>query len=120
MGNAQHRRFSPKSLPFTHCFTCKYTHNFRGKLCCFPLLVGKLRKTFGLWRQKDVQELVVDLAKSLRICDLFTFSTPPFNAEIRTEKKLLGNTRFSAALKIANFGGFCSVVGRFFETSACL
>ena len=52
MGNAQHRRFSPKSLPFTHCSTCKYTHNFRGKLCCLPLLVGKLRKTFGLWRQQ--------------------------------------------------------------------
>ena len=44
----------------------------------------------------------------------------PFNAVFGTERKLLRIMRFSAALKIAVFGGFCWIMGRFFETSACL
>jgi len=34
---------------------------------------------------------------------IFTIHIPPFNATFRTQKKLLGNMRFSEGLKIANY-----------------
>ncbi len=47
-------------------------------------------------------------------------NTCPFNAQIRTEKKLLGIMRFSEHLKIAVFQGFFREIGLEFANSACL
>ncbi len=55
-----------------------------------------------------------DFRKTLRIV-LFNF-----NAQIRTEKKLLGIMRFSEHLKIAAFQGFLREIGLEFANSTCL
>ena len=45
--------------------------------------------------------------------DIFTFSIPPFNAQIRIQKKLLGIIRFSEGLKIEILGTFFRYFARF-------
>ena len=45
--------------------------------------------------------------------DIFTFSIPPFNAQIRIQKKLLGIMRFSESLKIEIWGAFFRDFERF-------
>ncbi len=45
--------------------------------------------------------------------DIFTFSIPPFNAQIRIQKKLLGIMQFSESLKIEILGAFFRYFERF-------
>ena len=52
--------------------------------------------------------------------DIFTNPIPPFNAQIRIQKKLLGIMRFSESLKIEILGTFFRYFARFLVIWACL
>ena len=47
--------------------------------------------------------------------DIFTIPTPPFNVQIRIQKKLLDIMRFSEGLKIEILGAFFRAFARFLE-----
>lgn len=48
-----------------------------------------------------------------RNMDVFTIQSPSFNAQIRSQKKLLGIMRFSEGLKIEIWGAFFWYLARF-------
>lgn len=50
---------------------------------------------------------------SYRNMDVFTIQSPSFNAQIRSQKKLLGIMRFSEGLKIEILGAFFWYLARF-------
>ena len=52
--------------------------------------------------------------------DIFTNPIPPFNAQIRIQKKLKGIMRFSEGLKIEILGALFRYFARFFVIWACL
>ncbi len=47
--------------------------------------------------------------------DIFAVQAPPFNTQIRVQKKLLGIMRFSEGLKIEILGAFFRPLARFLE-----
>ena len=55
-----------------------------------------------------------------RNMDVFTIQSPSFNAQIRSQKKLLGIMRFSEGLKIEIWGAFFWYLARFVVIWACL
>ena len=57
---------------------------------------------------------------SYRNMDVFTIQSPSFNAQIRSQKKLLGIMRFSEGLKIEIWGAFFWYLARFVVIWACL
>jgi len=62
---------------------------------------------FGIDVEGSVLMYVEDSVQNMSLSEIFTIPTPPFNTEIRSEKKLLVNMRFSGRLKIASFRRFC-------------
>ena len=68
-----------------------------------------------LWDNPKGKQKVIAAHKITKV--IFTTRILIFNATFRTRKKLLGNMRFSARLKIAIFRCFCKEFPRFRETT---
>ena len=68
-----------------------------------------------LWDNPKGKQKVIAAHKITKV--IFTMRIPLFNATFRTQKKLLGNMRFSERLKIAIFRRFCKKFPRFSETT---
>ena len=68
-----------------------------------------------LWDNPKGKQKVIAAHKITKV--IFTTRILIFNATFRTQKKLLGNMRFSERLKIEIFRRFCKEFPRFRETT---